>query len=324
LTAVDPPSQDYAAPELIDKQPYWGPDVDIWAAGCVLYVMLTEFIPFSSAARCMALEWRFPPDMEPSPKLQALLGSIFQTAARRASMEALLSHLWTTEDSVAKLILNQSDALDEAVVLECTHAVQTHRIGNDMATTSRILERKKSLLAPSAVQPKLQRSNSLPALPLAPSAERMPKQPTVALQQVNTTPALVVTPGCDPIDGVTMSNMMRALQRGDVGAMSEMITVANKRSWLELGLLNWVVSFTKPSTDLTEDSNAPMAWLLRNGWAQHINDVVCKTTPLCLAAKGCHIGACQLLLEHKADVNLAVEQGWTPLMLAVRASGDQW
>ena len=34
------------APEIINKQYYSGPQVDIWAAGVVLYAMLTGDFPF--------------------------------------------------------------------------------------------------------------------------------------------------------------------------------------------------------------------------------------------------------------------------------------
>ena len=36
----------YMAPEIINKQPYCGFPVDIWALGVVLYVMLTGEYPF--------------------------------------------------------------------------------------------------------------------------------------------------------------------------------------------------------------------------------------------------------------------------------------
>jgi len=36
----------YMAPEIVKKQEYDGPPVDMWALGVLLYVMLTRLFPF--------------------------------------------------------------------------------------------------------------------------------------------------------------------------------------------------------------------------------------------------------------------------------------
>ncbi|KAI8971967.1 kinase-like domain-containing protein [Mycotypha africana] len=36
----------FAAPELLKGKPYWGPEIDIWSFGCVIYCMVTGSIPF--------------------------------------------------------------------------------------------------------------------------------------------------------------------------------------------------------------------------------------------------------------------------------------
>jgi serine/threonine protein kinase len=46
----------YMAPEILNHQPYEGKSVDVWAAGCVLFIMLAGFPPFQIAA---SSDWWF-------------------------------------------------------------------------------------------------------------------------------------------------------------------------------------------------------------------------------------------------------------------------
>lgn len=43
-------SKHYVAPELLDGQPYEGPAVDLWAAGVVLFALVTGAFPFDAAS----------------------------------------------------------------------------------------------------------------------------------------------------------------------------------------------------------------------------------------------------------------------------------
>jgi MAP/microtubule affinity-regulating kinase len=39
-------SPEYAAPEMITRKKYLGPEVDIWSMGVILFVMVTATMPF--------------------------------------------------------------------------------------------------------------------------------------------------------------------------------------------------------------------------------------------------------------------------------------
>ena len=43
-------TKNYMAPELLEKRPYRGTSVDIFAAGVVLFVMATGTMPFENSA----------------------------------------------------------------------------------------------------------------------------------------------------------------------------------------------------------------------------------------------------------------------------------
>ena len=42
-------SVNYAAPEIISGEPYSGPEVDIWSAGIVLFILVTGYLPFDES-----------------------------------------------------------------------------------------------------------------------------------------------------------------------------------------------------------------------------------------------------------------------------------
>ena len=39
-------SPSYAAPEIISRKPYYGPPVDVWSLGVLLFGMLSGYFPF--------------------------------------------------------------------------------------------------------------------------------------------------------------------------------------------------------------------------------------------------------------------------------------
>lgn len=92
-------SPDYAAPEIVAAVPYQGPLVDVWAAGCVLFILSTSYLPFATADRIRSLSWAFPPGSTPSQPLLNLLEGIFQPPETRATMAQLLVHEWALDEA---------------------------------------------------------------------------------------------------------------------------------------------------------------------------------------------------------------------------------
>lgn len=93
-------SAEYAAPELLRKTPYVGPEVDIWALAVILYDLAIGDLPFQTPEETVALQYAVPEDVELSQPFRALIHGIFQEADKRASLEQIIKHKWVTEDKV--------------------------------------------------------------------------------------------------------------------------------------------------------------------------------------------------------------------------------
>lgn len=87
----------YAAPETMQESQPYGPAVDMWAAGVVLYMMLSASTPFDKAGQVDFAEscWN---DISPSAKhlIQELLQ---HDPARRMTLEGALLHPWVNGDT---------------------------------------------------------------------------------------------------------------------------------------------------------------------------------------------------------------------------------
>ncbi len=88
-------SPDYAPPELWANKPYYGPELDIWSLGVVLFVMSTGFLPFNESSLIIELRYHFP--LPVSFELQNLIQRIFCVAKKRCTMEQLIAHRWLND-----------------------------------------------------------------------------------------------------------------------------------------------------------------------------------------------------------------------------------
>ncbi|KAJ3343393.1 serine/threonine-protein kinase KIN2 [Gonapodya sp. JEL0774] len=89
----------FAAPELLSGTPYTGPEVDIWALGVVLYVLVCGKVPFDDAdmgvlhAKIKEGVVEYPGYLSGDCK-HLLSRLLVVDPANRATMEELLSHPW--------------------------------------------------------------------------------------------------------------------------------------------------------------------------------------------------------------------------------------
>ncbi|KAF0993282.1 hypothetical protein HZS_4196 [Henneguya salminicola] len=94
-------SPPYAAPELFLGHSYVGPEVDVWALGIILYVMLTANLPFYAKKiddlKSIVLEGNFHLPQYMSSSAQHLIKSILITDSNnRTTLENIMNHPWVT------------------------------------------------------------------------------------------------------------------------------------------------------------------------------------------------------------------------------------
>lgn len=92
-------SPNYAAPELIRGEKYFGHEIDIWSLGVLLYALLCGCLPFEDESiqklyekilsGCYEEKWWL------SSESKALLSSLLQVNARkRITTNKLKTHAW--------------------------------------------------------------------------------------------------------------------------------------------------------------------------------------------------------------------------------------
>ncbi|CAD6185154.1 unnamed protein product [Caenorhabditis auriculariae] len=102
-------SPPYAAPEVFEGKAYYGPHVDIWSLGVVLYVMVSGSMPFEAATlyqlreKVLSGQYRVPFFM--SCDCENLIRRMLAVdPAKRANMDYIKNHKWMQKDNMRERI----------------------------------------------------------------------------------------------------------------------------------------------------------------------------------------------------------------------------
>ncbi|GMF23483.1 unnamed protein product [Phytophthora fragariaefolia] len=87
----------YIAPELLDGKPSYGPAIDMFSAGILLFEMVFGYGPFYPPSACTHQELEFPNRSKASPQVKQLLqGLLEKDPVKRITAGQALGHPWIT------------------------------------------------------------------------------------------------------------------------------------------------------------------------------------------------------------------------------------
>ncbi|KAI9224817.1 kinase-like domain-containing protein [Blastocladiella britannica] len=92
-------TMDFAAPEIIEGYKYRGPEVEVWALGVLLYILVFRQIPFKSQQDTVTVVYRKPVELidfyPGAHQLYDLLDKMLvHDASRRVKVQDILAHPW--------------------------------------------------------------------------------------------------------------------------------------------------------------------------------------------------------------------------------------
>ncbi|ORY97291.1 kinase-like domain-containing protein [Syncephalastrum racemosum] len=97
-------SPHYASPEIVRGKPYYGPPIDVWSAGVMLYALLTGWLPFDDPNMTRLLmriktgRYRKMPETLSEGAKDLVRRMLTVDPAKRITMEQVLMHPWMTAE----------------------------------------------------------------------------------------------------------------------------------------------------------------------------------------------------------------------------------
>ncbi|KAJ3176841.1 hypothetical protein HDU87_004772 [Geranomyces variabilis] len=89
----------YASPEILRGEKYRGPEAEVWALGCCLYIMLNGGVPFTTPQQAATQAYTFPKQGLSRECLDLLDAMLNKKASRRPSVMEVVNHPWLTESN---------------------------------------------------------------------------------------------------------------------------------------------------------------------------------------------------------------------------------
>ncbi|KAJ3003584.1 hypothetical protein HKX48_001695 [Thoreauomyces humboldtii] len=84
----------YASPEILKGEKYRGPEAEVWALGCCLYIMLNGEVPFTTPSQAAQHAYTFPKHRLSSQCVSLLDAMLDKNPRRRATILDVASHPW--------------------------------------------------------------------------------------------------------------------------------------------------------------------------------------------------------------------------------------
>ncbi|KAJ3163470.1 hypothetical protein HDU86_000049 [Geranomyces michiganensis] len=87
----------YASPEILRGEKYRGPEAEVWALGCCLYIMLNGGVPFTTPQQAATQAYTFPKQGLSRECLDLLDAMLHKKASRRPTVSEVVNHPWLNE-----------------------------------------------------------------------------------------------------------------------------------------------------------------------------------------------------------------------------------
>ncbi|KAI7904445.1 kinase-like domain-containing protein [Cokeromyces recurvatus] len=140
----------YAAPEMVTATPYYGPPVDLWSCGVILYAMLTGSLPFQGGDM-PALFHRISSGIYTVPSsvnkdaIDLISRLLCRDAKQRYSAEDCLNHPWLASSSSSSLSSQRTTNFFKHYSLRC------FPISSHIALASRLTRKKIDILSTTSL-----------------------------------------------------------------------------------------------------------------------------------------------------------------------------